>query len=366
MKAFAHFTSCFVLALSQPEKPSQPLRFQIGARVECNKDGAYKPGTIVRQWHYQPSVKKEVPYEIKLEDGSLIFAHDDTNKFCRGQLRFGVGKRVECHKANRGWVQGTVAVQWKFLEETKSAMPYEVKLDGGEILHAPEDTDVFCREFTGKLRFAVGKVVECYKEQGWKTGKVVQHWFYEKALQNKVPYQVKLDTGESISIPDDSDTYCRDPSAPPPPPPKREKPQHPEKLRFSVGKKVECYMGSKGWMQGNVVAQWKYLEELKEKVPYEVKLESGAVIHAPEDTDAICREFTGKVRFGLGTAVECYMGKEKGWKTGKVHQHWFLEQSLTKKVPYQVVLDTGELIPVPEDTDAFCKTPGTKMANQEL
>lgn len=366
MKALARFAGCCALAVSQPEKPSQPLRFQTGAQVECKVGNAYKQGTVTRQWHYQPSVKREVPYEIKLEDGSLIFAPDDTNNFCRVQLRFEVGKRVECYRGTRGWVQGTVTMQWKFLEETKSEMPYEVKLDGGELLHAPEDTDAFCREFTGMLRFAVGKDVECYKDQGWKKGKVVQHWFYEEALQNKVPYQVELDSGESISVPDDSDAYCRDPSAPSLSPPKYERPQHPEELRFGIGKKVECYMGSKGWMQGNVVAQWKYVDELQDKVPYEVKLDSGVVIHAPEDTDAICREFTGKVRFGLGTAVECYMGKEKGWKTGKVHQHWFLEQSLSKKVPYQVALDTGELIPVPEDTDAFCKTPGTKSANQEL
>jgi len=61
------------------------LRFEIGARVVCNT-GQWSPGEVVKQ-HYReeswPPEKTAAPYQIKLDDGRLIFAPYDDDRVIR-------------------------------------------------------------------------------------------------------------------------------------------------------------------------------------------------------------------------------------------------------------------------------------------
>lgn len=59
-------------------------RFPIGARVECNC-GAWKAGTVVRHFYRQKSFEEGVvaPYQVKLDDGKLIFAPADVDRVIR-------------------------------------------------------------------------------------------------------------------------------------------------------------------------------------------------------------------------------------------------------------------------------------------
>ena len=64
-----------------------------------------------------------------------------------------------------------------------------------------------------------------------------------------------------------------------------------EKLRFNIGTRVECYCMSQ-WLEGTVVKQW-YKEPTwpaeKPPVPYQVNLDAGPFIFAPQDIDLVIR-----------------------------------------------------------------------------
>lgn len=66
------------------DQDSINLRFRVGTRVECNT-GPWVPGTVVRQFYSQKSFPegKCVPYQVKLDDGRLIFAPTDDDRVVR-------------------------------------------------------------------------------------------------------------------------------------------------------------------------------------------------------------------------------------------------------------------------------------------
>ena len=59
-------------------------RFQVGDRVEANV-GSFHPGTVVsigyREAHWPP--EKTVPYQIRLDEGPLIYAPFDEDRVVR-------------------------------------------------------------------------------------------------------------------------------------------------------------------------------------------------------------------------------------------------------------------------------------------
>jgi len=63
---------------------SEALRFDINARVYCNT-GDWTPGTVVKKQYREDSwpAGKVVPYQIKLDDGRLIYAPIDDDKVIR-------------------------------------------------------------------------------------------------------------------------------------------------------------------------------------------------------------------------------------------------------------------------------------------
>ena len=64
--------------------PTISLRFKVGTRVECNT-GSWTPGVVVQLYYSEPHwpAGRIVPYQIKLDDGRLIFAPMDDDRVIR-------------------------------------------------------------------------------------------------------------------------------------------------------------------------------------------------------------------------------------------------------------------------------------------
>ena len=64
------------------------------------------------------------------------------------ELRFIVGDRVDCHLGDDIWASGTVIMRnWEIMEEDGDGelkiVPYRIRLDDGNSIYAPVDTDDF-------------------------------------------------------------------------------------------------------------------------------------------------------------------------------------------------------------------------------
>mmetsp|Transcript_10541 Transcript_10541/g.31875 ORF Transcript_10541/g.31875 Transcript_10541/m.31875 type:complete len:184 (+) Transcript_10541:112-663(+) len=74
----------------EPEPPTDVvLRFPVGARVEaCCGPQQWKPGRVVQHWYRQVDFPREffAPYQLQLDDGGLIFAPEDSDKCVRAEI----------------------------------------------------------------------------------------------------------------------------------------------------------------------------------------------------------------------------------------------------------------------------------------
>ena len=62
----------------------EPLRFPIGTRVECNCADCWKCGTVVDHRYYDNDEQElSAPYQVELDDGDLIYAPQDDDRFIR-------------------------------------------------------------------------------------------------------------------------------------------------------------------------------------------------------------------------------------------------------------------------------------------
>ena len=127
-----------------------------------------------------------------------------------------------------------------------------------------------------RLRFAVGARVECYitstsgsrapvAEHQWQPGTVLKHWYTQPSFEAGMaaPYQVALDNGKRIYVPEDEDTYVRATAKQSPIDAQYQFPMPPEDgpypaLRFGIGQRVVCSSigpgASRIWEEGTVEA----------------------------------------------------------------------------------------------------------------
>ena len=63
-----------------------------------------------------------------------------------------------------------------------------------------------------------------------------------------------------------------------------------DSLRFGVGDRVECSLGGDGWCTGTVIKLWYVEGDYNEPNPYQVLLDDGSLIYAPEDTRKCIRK----------------------------------------------------------------------------
>jgi hypothetical protein len=287
-----------------------PLRFNVGDRVDCSVDDEWIPGTVVKCRYREDDFENghAVPYQVRLDDGDLVFAPIDDEHCIRRSstpempLRFRGGDRVEC-RMDGGWVPGTVlrARYW----EDGFFRPYQIRVDAGDVVYAPMDDDSCVRRASPEtpLRFGLGDRVDCMLEGRWVTGTVLKTWYrrweeeddenddddddnddddyddddYEGGC-DVVPYFVQLDNGDLVSAPQDDDSCIKGSTVPPIP------------LRFREGDRVACLV-DEGWMPGTV-SQVRHQDDDYcdgRVVPYQVKLDMGDIVHAPVDNDSFIK-----------------------------------------------------------------------------
>ena len=72
------------MAMRIADRNSIKLRFPVGTRVEC-KTGPWVTGTVVAQFYVQKNFQEGtcMPYQVRLDDGSRIYAPVDDDKVIR-------------------------------------------------------------------------------------------------------------------------------------------------------------------------------------------------------------------------------------------------------------------------------------------
>ena len=94
-------------------------------------------------------------------------------------------------------------------EEPKHVFhPYQVRLQDGSLIFAPEDSDEYIQANWTKPRFEIGTCVLCKYGDQWVKGTVVMH-NCEASMGVFHPYQVKLHHGAWVYVPADEDTFIQ-------------------------------------------------------------------------------------------------------------------------------------------------------------
>ena len=120
-----------------------------------------------------------------------------------GELRFEIGRTVECRLGPDAWARGTVVGH--YYRETDwpegQKAPYQVLLEGDNLtartIWAPSDTDECIRAAN---RFPVGASVECcVGVESWVRGTVVAHYYREAdwPAQLLAPYRVRIESDDA-------------------------------------------------------------------------------------------------------------------------------------------------------------------------
>jgi hypothetical protein len=122
-----------------------PLRFDIGTEVQCNYHGQWARGRVMAH-HYEEGGEYH-PYQIRLDNEQLIYAPADDDACIQKVFRFRVGTEVLCNigmlSAPR-WAPGRV-VALNYEEPPGKYHPYQVKLECGTLIFAPQDIDTIVR-----------------------------------------------------------------------------------------------------------------------------------------------------------------------------------------------------------------------------
>ncbi len=132
-------------------------RFAIGAHVQCLYHGEWVCGRVLAH-HYEEPAGVFHPYQVRLEGGQRIYAPADTDECIQAAFRFRVGADVLCNiglLTHPTWAQGRV-VAWHYEEPPGCFHPYQVRLECGQLIFAPEDTDALIRASKRKTGGDIG------------------------------------------------------------------------------------------------------------------------------------------------------------------------------------------------------------------
>ena len=216
------------------------------------------------------------------------------------------------------------------------------------------------------LEYEIGTRVEFpilngYGEEGdIKTGTIAAHWARRDDWPDntKAPYAVMLDDGMAIYCHRTDEDFIRLSESPP------------MEVMFNVGARVECLLEIEGgnldeetkWFPGTILERHpQYHKDPFNQPPYIIKYDYGRErpFWGPSDhirTSKIVKKVRGEVlRFDVGDRVECQVGDDT-WKTGEVVKLWYRDDDTFEDgyvVPYQVLLDDGDLIFAPTDEE-YC------------
>ena len=123
----------------------------------------------------------------------------DMPHYSADDLRFEIGRAVECRLGPDEWARGNVVGHF-FREDDwpeGQKAPYQVLLEGDAVtartVWAPSDTDDCIR---GAVRFPIGAAVQCCVGSGhWVPGEVVAHYYREDGWPQQLlaPYRVRLE-----------------------------------------------------------------------------------------------------------------------------------------------------------------------------
>lgn len=189
--------SPLVLFLAREKGPA--LRFKAGQRVLANC-GKWLDGTVVELWA-DGQCGEWKPYTIKLDEpggrSHIVTAprdHDECIK--KGNPRFKVGDTVMAHRT-KGYEKGSVIE----VRENPTSTGYRIQMaDCSEECVAPEDLSQFVRPVA---RFKKGSAVLARVGDGYLPGKI------DAVYHPEWVYAVRLKDGNVVMAPEDSDLYVK-------------------------------------------------------------------------------------------------------------------------------------------------------------
>ena len=215
------------------------------------------------------------------------------------KFRFRVGDTVQASMSLGEWKDGVVS-QLDYIEPGVRA-PYQIRLGDGSLVYAPEDTNVFVRSANAacavqqsqagpSYRFSVGDKVEAFLEDHtWKPGKITMLKYTEPGVT--AAYQIKLKDKSYVYAEDDGVDLVRARVRSAPAPSNVCQSAMPvfSSYRFGRGDRVLANMGT--WIPGTVI-KLNYVERtfpLGKVAPYQILLDNNTRVYAENDTDAEVR-----------------------------------------------------------------------------
>lgn len=168
-------------------------RFDVGEKVEAFVEGnVWKPGMVVALDYTEPSLGEGVtaPYQIKLDQGELVYAEDDGSDLVRaapegtavqqsaspfGMYRFARGDRVFANVGDT-WMPGTV-LKLNYVEPhfaPGQVAPYQILLDNNVKVYAQSDSEHEVLPLAANIDQSEGFLGDMAKKAKEKAGKMAQ------------------------------------------------------------------------------------------------------------------------------------------------------------------------------------------------
>jgi hypothetical protein len=188
----------FVVRLIGP-----PLRFKVEQRVKANcGERGWMNGVVKDVWQHSGNDENgtgpKVPYVIAIEEsGNCVFAPNDGDDcVMKGEPRFKVGDDVVANHSGK-YKRGKISE----VKEEPVTTSYSIKLtESDDTLTAPDDMNMYVRPIA---RFTTGTEVLANVSHKLVPGKI------EACYHPDWVYAIRLDTGNVVTAPEDTDTFIK-------------------------------------------------------------------------------------------------------------------------------------------------------------